>query len=312
MEKNDFIKLMREQEKKKRLAGAESTADLYRAVRNRFFRFCGKEALSVKALKPDQVSDFMASLKNESLCVNTVNSYISCLRAMYNRICREKYYRPKMNPFEGIRLVREETAKRAVTVEVMEAMAHLDYKEHPDQAETAGFALFSFMACGMPFVDLVHLTKENIRKEGNVLAYHRQKTGTLIEMQISVGMKTLINRFASVDSPYLFPVLSKETNHEQYKAMLAGFNRRLKQIGKRLQLPVPLTSYVFRHTWASEAYRQHVAINVISQALGHTSEKMTHHYLARLDTSEIAHANALIINKVDKLIRKEKIPLFMI
>lgn len=312
MEKNDFIELMREQEKKKRMAGAESTADLYRAVRNRFFRFCGKNAFSFKKLKPDQVLDFMASLKHEGLCVNTVNSYISCLRAMYNRICREKRCQPKMNPFEGIRLVREETAKRAVTADVMEMMASLDYKDCPDQAEAAGLALFSFMACGMPFVDLVHLTKANIRKEDNVLAYHRQKTGTLIEMQISVGMKTLIDRYASSDSPYLFPVLSKETNHEQYKTMLAMFNRRLKQIGKRLQLPVPLTSYVFRHTWASEAYRRHVAINVISQALGHTSEKMTHHYLARLDTSEIAHANALIINKVDKLIRKEKIPLFMI
>lgn len=312
MEKNDFIKLMREQEKKKRLGGAESTADLYRAVRNRFLRFCGRDDFSVKELKPDQVLDFMASLKHEGLCVNTVNSYISCLRAMYNRICREKRCQPKMNPFEGIRLVREETAKRAVTADVMEMMARLDYKDCPDQAGAAGLALFSFMACGMPFVDLVHLTKANIRKEDNVLAYHRQKTGTLIEMQISVGMKTLIDRYASPDSPYLFPVLSKETNHEQYKAMLAVFNRRLKQIGKRLQLPVPLTSYVFRHTWASEAYRRHVSINVISQALGHTSEKMTHHYLARLDTSEIAHANALIINKVDKLIRKEKIPLFMI
>ena len=312
MEKNDFYELMREQEKKKREAGAESTADLYRAVRNRFLRFCGKETFSFKELRPLQVTDFMSSLRNEGLCVNTVNSYISCFRSMYNKICRKARYKPKIHPFEGIRLKREETVKRAVTVKVMEMMARLDYKDCPEQAQAAGLALFSFMACGMPFVDLVHLTKDNIQKGGRILTYHRQKTGTLIQIQISTSMKYLIDRYADTRSPYLFPLLSKETNHEQYKALLAEYNRQLKKIGERLRLPVPLTSYVFRHTWASEAYRQHVAVNVISQALGHTSEKMTHHYLARLDPREIGNANELVINKVDKLIRKEKIPLFMI
>lgn len=312
MEKKNFYESMRKQERKKREAGAESTADLYRAVRNRFFRFCGKEVFSYKDLRPPQVIDFMSSLRNERLCVNTVNSYISCFRAMYNKICREMRYRPKIHPFEGIRLKREETAKRAVTVNVMEEMARLNYKDHPDQAQAAGLALFCFMACGMPFVDLVHLTKDNIREGGRILTYHRQKTGTLIQIRISPGMKFLIDRYADPASPYLFPLLSENTSHEQYKALLAVHNRRLKEIGERLHLPVSMTSYVFRHTWASEAYRQHIAINVISQALGHTSEKMTHHYLARLDTREIGNANELVINKVEKLIRKEKVPLFMI
>lgn len=312
MEKNDFYELMREQERKKREAGAESTADLYRAVRNRFFRFCRKEAFSFKELRPPQVADFMSSLRNEGLHVNTVNSYISCFRAMYNKICRKMRHKPKIHPFEGIRLKREETVKRAVTVQVMEMMAGLDYKEYPEQAQAAGLALFSFMACGMPFVDLVHLTKDNIQEGGRILTYHRQKTGTLIQIQMSAGMKYLIDRYASSGSPYLFPLLSKDTSHEQYKAILAEHNRQLKKIGEHLNLPGPLTSYVFRHTWASEAYRQHIAVNVISQALGHTSEKMTHHYLARLDSREIGSANDLVINKVEKLIRKEKIPLFMI
>lgn len=48
MEKNDFYELMREQEKKKRQAGAESTADLYRAVRNRFLRFCGRKLFRLR------------------------------------------------------------------------------------------------------------------------------------------------------------------------------------------------------------------------------------------------------------------------
>ena len=315
MGKKTFNDLMRDEEKKKREAGAESTADLYRAVRNRFYSFCSTNKIvvdSVKELRPIQVADFMNALRSEQLCVNTVNSYISNFRAMYNRICLDLRYHPKINPFEGIRLKRAETAKRAVTINVMEKMARLDYADRPEQAQAAGLALFSFMACGMPFVDLVHLTKDNILEDGNVLVYHRQKTGTLIQLPVSAGMDDLIRRYSDPSSPYLFPLLAEGASHEKYKTLLAEHNRQLKKIGERLSLPVPMTSYVFRHTWASEAYRQHIAINIISQALGHTSEKMTHNYLARLDTREIATANNLVINKVEQLIRKKKIPLFMI
>lgn len=38
-----------------------------------------------------------------------------------------------------------------------------------------------------------------------------------------------------------------------------------------LTTPVVLTSYVIRHTWVTEALRQHVPVALIS--LGHTSEK---------------------------------------
>ncbi|WP_293672197.1 tyrosine-type recombinase/integrase, partial [uncultured Parabacteroides sp.] len=72
-----------------------------------------------------------------------------------------------------------------------------------------------------------------------------------------------------------------------------------------------LTSYVFRHTWASEAYRCHVEIRVISQALGHTTEKMTRNYLARLAPEEIIKANEKVSHKIEKLIGKEARPYFI-
>lgn len=74
-------------------------------------------------------------------------------------------------------------------------------------------------------------------------------------------------------------------------------------IGGRLQLPAFLTSYVVRHSWATIAYRKYTPIALISQALGHTSERTTRHYLAQLDQSELSKANLLIIGTVDNLVR---------
>ena len=61
------------------------------------------------------------------------------------------------------------------------------------------------------------------------------------------------------------------------------------------QLPIPLTMYVARHSWASIAKQKQIPISVISDALGHDSEKTTLIYLSALDTSAVDNANSEIL-----------------
>ena len=63
-------------------------------------------------------------------------------------------------------------------------------------------------------------------------------------------------------------------------------------------LPIPLTMYVARHSWASAAKNKNIPISVISEGMGHDSEKTTQIYLASLDTSEIDNANSIILNSL--------------
>lgn len=299
MKKRDFYGQMLLQEEEKRSCGDDSTADLYRAVRNHFKSFSGDKGLSLKDVTPALVQAFLKWLREKELRVNTVNSYMSNLRAMYNRACRECREKIGESPFAGLHLKREETRKRAASVEVIKKIAALDLKSEPEKQLAADLALFSFMACGIPFVDIVHLTGENLVENGTVLEYHRQKTGVFIQMEVTAGMQALIDRYKNEEGPYLFPVLLEDATHEQYKTCLATENHYLKDICVMLDLPETLTTYSFRHTWASEAYRLHVPIGVISQALGHTSEKTTRIYLQKFDVSEIAKANRQVSGAID-------------
>ena len=303
MKKRDFYGQMLLQEEDKRSCGDESTADLYRAVRNHFMCFSGGKELCLKDVTPALVEAFLKWLREKGLRVNTVNSYMSNLRAMYNRarrVCREK---TGESPFAGIHLRQEETRKRAVPVEVIKEIAALDLKSEPEKQLAIDLALFSFMACGIPFVDIVHLTGENLVENGTILQYHRQKTGAFIQMEVTSGMQMLLDRYKDEERRYLFPVLPEDATHEQYKSCLATENRYLKEISVMLDLPETLTTYSFRHAWASEAYRLHVAIGVISQALGHTSEKTTRIYLQKFDVSEIAKANRQVSEAVGGCLR---------
>lgn len=51
--------------------------------------------------------------------------------------------------------------------------------------------------------------------------------------------------------------------------------------------PIPLTMYVARHSWASAAKASGVSISVISEGMGHDSERTTQIYLASLEASTI-------------------------
>lgn len=293
--------------RRKRAAGKESTADLYRASSNWLRKFRGNDQLLFSQITPALVDSFHRFLCSQRhLAANSINSYMSNFRAMYNIGMREEAaVRPSVHPFTHLVLRTEKTAKRAVRRETIEEIASMNLKQEPELEKARDLCLFSFLGCGIPFVDLSHLTPGNI--VGEELVYNRVKTGTLIRVRITSGMRTILDKYASAKNPYLFPVLtpaSGKSSHEAYKHDLRQYNRCLKVIGKRLSAPVRLTSYVIRHTWASDALRQNTPVAIISQALGHTSEKTTRHYLAALDQSMLDAANAVIIKGIDEVIGK--------
>lgn len=295
MTQNIFV-YMDFQVARKREAGKDSTADLYRVVRNRLYRFGKGASLQWTDITAAMVDDFGSSLRAEGLAVNTVNSYLSSFRALCHTALREGLPGPACDPFAGLHLKREETAKRALKIAEVNKVMQADYPAEPSLREALDLFIFSYLACGIPFVDLAYLTKKNI--VGSEIVYYRHKTGALIRVGITPAMRLLLRKYGQKGSPYLFPILSAgKDGHEAYKAALRKYNSLLVIIGERLHLSVKLTSYVARHSWATEALRQNIPVAVISQAMGHTSEKTTRIYLAQLDQSVLNKANAKITKK---------------
>lgn len=288
---------------RKRMAGRHSTADLYRATTNWVKRFAKERLLVLNEIDTTFVDKFHTYLQSQKLKANSIVSYMCNFRAMYNMAVRERIIHPRVHPFSNLTLHKEKTAKRAISGKEIEKICLLDLQNRADLSLTADMCIFSFLSCGMPFVDLSHLTQKNII--GDEIVYNRIKTGTLIRIRITEGMKHLLNKYKGRNATYLFPILTKgdKTTHEEYKLSLLNYNTNLKEIGEMLGILTPLTSYVIRHSWATEALRKYTPIAVISQALGHTSEKTTRFYLDQLDQSELDQANALITNAVDTILR---------
>lgn len=298
-----FIEYIKIRALSKREMGKLGTAELYEVAGRHFERFLEGRSCRLKEITATIIADFRCFLQQRKLKTNTINSYLSSLRAIYNAALLEGLIpQPKENPFGRLKLKREETPKRALPVQVVRKLATLDLSQQPDLEQAADLSLFSFMAFGMPFVDIVNLKKSNI--QGGEIIYNRHKTRTQIRIGLTPGLEALIRKYEN-DTPFVFPLGQERLNttgYRGYKRLLSRQNQALKKIGEKLRLEVKLTSYVMRHTWASQALAHHIPVAVISQALGHSSEKTTRYYLSQLDQSELNDANKQITNFLDILL----------
>ena len=70
----------------------------------------------------------------------------------------------------------------------------------------------------------------------------------------------------------------------------AYINRNHKKIGQFLNISIPITTYVARHSFATVLKRSGVNISIISEALGHTNLSTTQYYLDSFENEQIDEA----------------------
>ena len=114
-------------------------------------------------------------------------------------------------------------------------------------------------------------------------------------------MQEIVDKYDSSRSSFLLPIIRPDSYFEerrQYIYASHNINHSLKVLSRRLEMDIPLTMYVARHSWASIARSKNIPLAVISEGMGHESESTTRIYLASLSTNIIDEANSMIIESL--------------
>ena len=193
----------------------------------------------------------------------------------------------------------DKTVKRAITLESLRRLRMLDLRSDSHLDYARDLFLLSFYLRGMSFVDMAYLKRSNL--QDGVLVCRRQKTGQLLRIRWEPCMQAIVDKYPLRRPDYLLPVFRSgfPDGRNQYKNRGHLINRNLKRLGNLLNLPIPLTLYCARHTWASVARSREIPLSVISEGMGHDSETTTRIYLASLDTGEVDRANRLVIDLLE-------------
>lgn len=99
-----FIEYIKIRAHSKREQGKLSTAELYEVAGRHFERFLGKSVCRIKDVTATQIADFHCFLQKLGLKTNSVNSYMSSLRAIYNAALSEGLVTVRENPFRTLTL----------------------------------------------------------------------------------------------------------------------------------------------------------------------------------------------------------------
>lgn len=282
---------------KLRKIGKRRTADRYATTIRSLKRYLGCEDITFERIDGEVIQGYEQWMLTRGLCRNTTSFYIRNLRSIYNHAVDDGAV-VSCSPFKHVYTGIDKTVKRALPLEAVKRLKEVDLSKKPRMAFARDMFLFSFYTRGMSFIDMAQLTIGNL--QGGVLCYRRQKTAQQLSIKWADLMQQIVTKYRKDDSPYLLPLACGRgaTFQHRYKNTYKRIGKQLKKLGEMLQLPIPLTTYVARHSWASIAKSKNVEISTISEALGHDSEKTTRIYLSSLDTSQVDMANSLIINSI--------------
>lgn len=292
----DMVEFMRGIITEKETAGQFRTAEAYRATLNCWLRFIDPEkAMPWKMVTSRSMTLFADYLKKRGATKNTQSFYFRILRAVCNRAQEEGVAVLPGNLFDNVYTGKARTRKRALPIEDIRKIAAAEPKNRKEQLARDMF-IFSFITRGMAPIDMALLRKGNI-VDGR-LAYRRHKTGRAITMEWITEMREIADRYVRDGSDYLFPLVSSDgaEGWKQFKRGSQVVNYHLRKLGKRLDLPMPLTLYVARHSWATVAKGAGIPTALISDAMGHSSERMTQVYLGSIDVGRIDIENRKIVD----------------
>lgn len=276
-----------------RQLGKIRSSETYTATLKSFMEFREEHDVPLDGVNSDLMLLYEAHLKAKGVRMNTISFYMRILRAVYNRAV-EKELTPQKYPFRHVYTGVDKTVKRAVPVKVIKALKELNLSMKSSLDFARDMFMFSFYTRGMSFVDMAYLKKTDL--QNGILTYCRRKTGQRLTVKWEKCMEEIIKKYPSNSSTYLLPIIKEQGNErKQYDNALHLVNYRLKDLSGMLKLQRPLTMYVARHSWASVAKVRNVPLSVISEGMGHDSEKTTQMYLASLEASVVDKANKMIL-----------------
>ena len=268
----------------------------HQEVYNSLLKFNGHLNIYFSDIDTVWLKRYETWLRGQGFSENTIGRRFRTLRAVYNVAIEEKCVKADYYPFKSYKVskLHQATAKRAISK--ADIMRIIEYRSNDFYKQFAvDLFAFGYFMGGINFVDIAYLKTDNI-VDGRLI-YTRRKTHKLIRLPLQPTAREIIDRYQQDGALFLFPILSAFHKTEQQQRnrvhkVISKVNERLKEVGKELEIPIDLTTYLARHSYAtSVCLANGVSLENVAKMLGHSNIKMTQHYARVLDSSILRDMN---------------------
>lgn len=271
--------------------------------------FNKEKDLEFKDINYNYLKKFESYHLGKGNSLNGLAVYMRSIRAIFNRAIKEAVAEKEQYPFDSYKIKTTPTVKRALDADLLNTIITKDIPTTSICFDPRNYFVASLMMYGMNFSDMAYLKKSDI-VDGRI-QYRRRKTSKLYDIKITKALDEILQHYIkkNPDSFYVFPILKRETAELQDRDIQWArkrYNKKLKKLAELCEIKQNLTSYVSRHSFATQAMMLEVPINAISAMLGHSSIKTTEIYLKSLPVKTLDDYNALIFTKTETKVGKSR------
>lgn len=273
-------------------------ANTYYAVIKVLEKFTGGNDIKFNEINYDFLKKFESWHFSRGNSVNGLSTYMRTIKAILNRAIKADVISLDAYPFTNYKIKTTPTEKRALDIKSIKSIMLLKLEENDSLFHYRNYFLASYMLYGVSFMDLAFLKVQNIID--NRIKFQRKKTSKPYDINITLQLKEILSFYLKNKhkSDFIFPVVKRDTVELQYKDVLWArkrYNKGLKEIAAKCNIEQRLTSYVSRHSFATQAMLQDVPLQAISAMLGHNRLSTTQIYLKSLPSEILDDYNKKLV-----------------
>lgn len=275
------------------------TARSYSGTLGTFKTYNNNKDLKFNELNYHFLLKYESQYLSKGNSINGLASNLRTIKAIYNKAIRAGLVKKEAYPFTNYKIRTIPTKKRAIDLESIKKIVAMSVDRSSALFHYRNYFLASYMMYGISFMDLGFLKLENIMNDR--IRFQRSKTGKLYDIKITEQLQEVLSIYTEnkQKDAFIFPIVKRDKLELQHKDIdweRHRYNKGLKRIGALCGIEDNLTSYVSRHSFATQAMLQNVPLLAISAMLGHSKLNTTQIYLKSLPNNILDSYNEQIVS----------------
>jgi integrase len=278
---------------------------VFKNTKTSLFTFRGGKDLQFSEITSSFLMNYEESFLSRGVKPNSIFVFMRTLKTLINYAKKNDIIKSDYDPFKDFSFAKYrhiKTRKRALDRSEIKKIEKLKLEPESSSFHAKNYFLFSFYCRGLNFIDMAHLKWSSLK--GDRLNYTRKKTKEYFNIALLDPAKDILKYYKDLYydgiESYIFPILNEKhkspaTIDNRIHKVLKQTNSDLKIIAEKVGITDNLTTYVARHSYATILKKKGVPTAVISEALGHESEKITKVYLDSFENEILDKASELIL-----------------
>jgi integrase/recombinase XerD len=277
MQNNECIEMFERHLREEKKASANTLSSYLRDIRQLSDYLENHSDNTIVEATADELSDYIAMLRNGGKSVATVSRAIASIKSLYSHLFIKQLI--TVNPAQG--LIPDKNTQKLPEILTSKEVELL--LEQPDCIDSKGYrdkAMLELLyATGIRVTELIDLNISDVNLAAGVIRCHSRNRERVVPMY-SAAVKALTDYMTLVrpqmvlrpDELSLFVNVSGERMSRQ------GFWKIIKHYQKKAGIEKDITPHTLRHSFAAHLLENGADIHAIQEMLGHADISSTHVY----------------------------------